>query len=784
MRVALISPYSWSYPGGVARHVEALRAELDAAGHDAHVFAPFDPDDRLTARLHRGMAPQVREIPDWLTPMGRTLGMPLNGASSNCTLSVQSAETLRRALATGGFDVVHMHEPVAPTLCWDALTKVDLPMVGTFHCYSTSALSNNVAVVGGIRRRMNRLGVRIAVSEAAAWTGRRFYGGDYRVIPNGVIVPEILPGRRFARDDEPLQIAYVGQAVARKGLPILLRAFEALREQVPAELTIVGANREEVEPLLLDGGRGVTIRGRVSDEEKDAVLRRADLLCAPSLGGESFGMVLTEAFAQGTPVVASDIAGYIDVVSDGVDGVLVPRGDATALAETLRDLALDAERRAELAAGARESAEAYAWPQVARRVVCAYEDAIALPQPATRRQAIAARHGFVPAGLGPVVPPERLATIEPPRHDEERRRKVAIAKRAGLALLGGSVLAGSVFAVDRIGPDAIMDALLSATPTWVLAALALMCFSMVVRAAAWHLILRSSMDGSAGQQPRFGDAFQGTTIGVLMSATLPARLGEPTRAMVVARRLGRPREALPTVLGTIVSQTLLNIVALLILGGVMFATVDVFDRHHNALALVAIAPVLIVAAVALGPVLLGRSAGGSHRVAAAIRKARSGLSQVRDGLRVFADPRRGPAAVVLQLSAWVVQWLSCYFLLVAFGLDDRAGIGAAAAVLFAVNVSAVLPATPSNLGVFQAACVFVLHKGYGISVQDALGYGIVLQAVEIATAFIMGAPSLLGEGLSWREVRLRALHSTPVRLEPLAQPAAANVRAQRQAADV
>jgi phosphatidylinositol alpha-mannosyltransferase len=124
----------------------------------------------------------------------------------------------------------------------------------------------------------------------------------------------------------------------------------------------------------------------------------------------------------------------------------------------------------------------------------------------------------------------------------------------------------------------------------------------------------------------------------------------------------------------------------------------------------------------------------------------------------------------------VVQWLSCYLLLVAFGLNDRAGLAAAAAVLFAVNVSAVLPATPSNLGVFQAACVFVLHKGYGISVQDALGYGIVLQAVEIATAFIMGGPALVGEGLSWRDVRMRALHATPVKLPPLPHSAPSRAR--------
>jgi phosphatidylinositol alpha-mannosyltransferase len=238
--------------------------------------------------------------------------------------------------------------------------------------------------------------------------------------------------------------------------------------------------------------------------------------------------------------------------------------------------------------------------------------------------------------------------------------------------------------------------------------------------------------------------------------------------MIVARRLGRPRDGLPLVLGTIVSQTMLNIVALVILGGVMFASVDLFRAHESGLIAFAALPLVILAAVLVAPALLrGGGRARSARVRAWARQARSALAQVRVGLEVFRHPRQGSLAVTAQLVAWVIQWMSCYVLLVAFGLDDQAGIGAAAAVLFAVNVSAVLPATPSNLGVFQAACVFVLHKGYGVSAQDALGYGIILQAVEIATAFVMGAPALLTEGVSWRDVRLRAMHASPVELPPL-----------------
>jgi phosphatidyl-myo-inositol alpha-mannosyltransferase len=180
------------------------------------------------------------------------------------------------------------------------------------------------------------------------------------------------------------------------------------------------------------------------------------------------------------------------------------------------------------------------------------------------------------------------------------------------------------------------------------------------------------------------------------------------------------------------------------------------------------APVALLVAVLVLPALLrGGVPSRSRRVHAWMRKARRGAAAVRAGLRVFRAPRLGAEATALQLLAWVMQWLSCYTLLVALGLDDRAGIGAAAAVLFAVNVTAAVPLTPSNLGVFQAACAAVLHGAYGISLDSAIAYGIVLQAVEIATAVIMGAPALVKEGMSWRDVRMRALHAAPVQLEPL-----------------
>ena len=761
MRVALVSPYSYTYPGGVGRHVEALATELSAQGHEVRLLAPHDPDDRLARVLHRGAAPERRPVPDYMIPLGRTVGLPANGAVSNLSAFPESVATLGKELRNGGYDIVHVHEPNAPFVSWFAAEAARQPTVATFHTYSTSWLGGTIVrTVGGARRLYSKLSARIAVSEAAEWTARRYYGGRYNIVPNGVDLSAARPDP--GRPRGPLNILFVGRAEGRKGLPVLLRAFEALRlAGVDARLTVAGATGEEVAPLLLDP-EGVEIAGRVSEEEKWRLLGEADLLCAPSLGGESFGMVLTEAFASRTPVVASNIAGYRDVVRNRLDGLLVPAGDAAELGETLRDLALDPRRRECMARSARERAERFAWPQVTREVTEIYEEALDLPRPEGRVARVAARAGVRPAEPGARIRPTRLPSLEPKESlPTGPRRLASIARRAlvGVGAVGGIGLA--LLALQRIGLEPVGRALLAATPIWVLVAFALMCASMLLRAEAWHAILRAALPGV---RVRRRDTARGTMIGVLMSATLPARLGEPSRALIVARRLGRMRDRFPVVLGTMVSQTLLNILALIVLGSVMFATVGIFRGGEDALVIATIAPVVVLGLVLAAPWLLRRGKPSRfQRVQQAAAVVRGAMVQVRSGLQVFRRPRLGGWAAVMQLSAWAIQWLACYLLLVALGLDERAGIGAAAAVLFAVNVTAALPATPSNLGVFQAACVAVL-SAYGVGKTDALAYGIILQAVEIATALAMGMPALVREGMTWKDLRLRALHAAPVQL--------------------
>jgi phosphatidylinositol alpha-mannosyltransferase len=560
---------------------------------------------------------------------------------------------------------------------------------------------------------------------------------------------------------DELRVLFVGRAEERKGLPVLLTAFEALIEHVPSRLTAVGVTEADISRYVADpnSARHIDALGRVDEGHLWELLHEADVLVAPSLSGESFGMVLTEAFATGTPVIASQIAGYNDVVTDGVDGVLVPPADAQRLAEELQRMYVEPARREQMGLAARGSAGRYAWPQVASRVESVYDRVVAHePAPATAVERAARRAGIVPIDGSPRRPAQRLPSLDPA---PTRASHGALARRVGLGVAGVLGVGLSVIAANRIGLDKVLTSIVRSDAGWVIVATALMMASMFLRAASWFAISKAALP----KRPlRRRDVLSATMIGVLMSATLPARLGEPARAMVLSRRTGRMRETFPVLLGTLVSQTVFNILALVLLGGIIVSTTDLFGSSSTKLFVVSMVPLLALVAVALAPAVVRGT--GSGRVARTMAVVRGALLRVRTGLLVFRDLRRGSFAAGAQLTAWGIQLLACYALIFALGLEHHAGIGAAAAVLFAVNVTAVVPATPSNIGVFQLAVISVLTTGFGIGAADALAYGVILQAVEIATALTLGLPALVREGVSWSDMRMRALSAAPARLQP------------------
>jgi phosphatidylinositol alpha-mannosyltransferase len=318
---------------------------------------------------------------------------------------------------------------------------------------------------------------------------------------------------------------------------------------------------------------------------------------------------------------------------------------------------------------------------------------------------------------------------------------------ATVILLAGLV----VFALSRLNLSRVGHALVTASPGWIALALVLMGLSLVLRSISWYATLRAALPET---QIRWPPVMRATMIGVMASAVFPGRIGEPSRVLVLTRRLEGPsRRLLPVIAGTVFSQTLINLLALGVLLAATFSSVPLFQGHLAGIEAAVAVPLAVCALVILGPrllVLARRSR--SVRVAVAASTITRLLDLARRGLVVFARPRYGLAAVSAQLLAWALQWLACYAVIRALGLQAHANLITAAAILLAVNVSAILPATPSNVGVFQAACLVVL-AAYGVSAGPALAYGIILQAVEVVTALALGIPALLREGLSWEDIR-------------------------------
>ena len=368
MKVGIVVPYSWSFWGGVQEHADHQARALRDLGVEAKILMGHDPPGRLTRLLHPKEGRHKRP-PDYVIPVGRSVIVPANASLPNIILSPPAMLRMRRIFAEERFDVIHVHEPYAPILSAFALVVADCPSVATFHAageklgwYPMGRRTWGIAV--------DRADYRIAVSESARRAAEPYAGGPIEVIPNGIFLPE-----RFDAGGRNGNVVFIGRNEKRKGLEVLLRAWPEVAATTNARLRVVGADPLSVRWLARRQALSlerVDLLGGLSEEELTAELEAASLLCAPALGGESFGMVLTRAFATATPAVASDIEGYA-AVADESSSVLVPPADPALIACALVGLLSDEPRRAALGAGARKVAEGYSWDRIARRLVEIYE---------------------------------------------------------------------------------------------------------------------------------------------------------------------------------------------------------------------------------------------------------------------------------------------------------------------------------------------------------------------------------------------------------------------------
>ncbi|WP_328397217.1 glycosyltransferase family 4 protein [Nocardia sp. NBC_00416] len=369
MRIGMVCPYSFDVPGGVQAHVVELAQVFRERGHKVSVLAP---------------ASESTELPDFVVSAGRAVAIPYNGSVARLSFGPTAYTRIRRWIESNEFDVLHIHEPNAPSLSMLALKIAEGPIVATFHTSTTKSLVLST-FQGVLRPYHEKISGRIAVSELARRWQVEALGSDAVEIPNGVDVQAfsrapLLPGypRRggtvlfLGRYDEP-----------RKGMQVLLNALPALVARHP-EVEVLVVGRGDEERLRREAGplaRHLRFLGQVSDMEKASAMRSADVYVAPNLGGESFGIILIEAMAAGTAVVASELDAFRRVLRDGAAGLLIPIGDSTALAEALDSVLTDDARRTGLVRTATQVVGSYDWPVVAEQILRVYETVVVADLP-------------------------------------------------------------------------------------------------------------------------------------------------------------------------------------------------------------------------------------------------------------------------------------------------------------------------------------------------------------------------------------------------------------------
>lgn len=365
MKIAMVSPYDFTWPGGVTVHVSQLARQLGRRGHTVQVLAPHSPSRECND-------------PDLLVPLGRSVPLPSGGSIARVSLSWWLARRIRALLRRERYDVIHLHEPMAPILPLTVLEYSNSVNIGTFHaCHNHQHLYKMSRPV--IQRWRRRLHGCIAVSRAAMRYVHQTFPGDYEIIPNGIDVDhfsqQAAPWPQYR--DGKTNIIFVGRLEKRKGLRYLLEAYGRLKWDLPElRLLVVGPgnpDKDSYHVLSSQNLQDVEFTGRVRYEDLPRYYASADIFCSPATGAESFGIVLLEAMAAGKPVVASDIEGYRGVLRHGCEGLLFQNKSVESLAAQLKTLIADPQQRQEMGRRGRAAVQRYRWQEVARQVEQYYE---------------------------------------------------------------------------------------------------------------------------------------------------------------------------------------------------------------------------------------------------------------------------------------------------------------------------------------------------------------------------------------------------------------------------
>ncbi len=365
MKIAMVSPYDYAYPGGVNSHISNLSSEMAKMGHQVKILAPCSNKKKL---------PHLEEV----IPLGKTIPYPSNGSIARLTLSWWLTPRIKSLLEEEKFDIIHFHEPLFPSLPWMVLPSSRSINIGTFHAFYKRSFGYRFWKPL-CRRYYNRLHGKIAVSQSAKRFVSKYFPSDYHIIPHGVDVhrfsAEVQPFDKYL--DGKLNILFVSRLEGRKGIHYLLKAYRIVKKAFPdSRLLVVGPGNPSrysdwVHAVKL---KDVVFAGYASYDDLPRYYRTADIFCVPAVGRESFGIILLEAMGAGKPIVATSIDGYADVVAHGTEGLLVPPKNVKMLSEALLVLLRDEELRLEMGRRGREKVEKLSWTDIARRTLAYYEE--------------------------------------------------------------------------------------------------------------------------------------------------------------------------------------------------------------------------------------------------------------------------------------------------------------------------------------------------------------------------------------------------------------------------